>query len=585
MDKKKIMIVDDDPDYVIATQTILKRNAFDCICAYSGRESLERLRKARPDLILLDIMMESDNAGIEVVNQLRDQSQGSAFKDYSKIPILIISSLDDIEGTQIQELLKSGLLPVNDFLRKPVPPDQLLDKIKQLIKALALDEYLTKARKPGEDAMQLHPFYQGKIEVTLKAPVRDFKDFAIWYTPGVAEPCKDINKHPEKVFEHTNKSNFIAVISDGTRVLGLGDIGPEAGLPVMEGKALLYKYLGGVDAFPLCLREKDPDRFIDVVKALEPTFGGINLEDIAQPKCFYILDKLRKEMNIPVWHDDQQGTAAVTLAGLINALKVVGKEIDQVRIAMVGAGAANIATLRMMTAYGFPTQNTVLTDLYGTIYPDRPSFLEHFPYEPIRKLIGSTNGQNLRSDDPEKAKSLAIQGADVLICYSQPGPGIISQEQVESMNQDAIVFACANPIPEIWPWEAKEAGARIIATGRGDFPNQVNNSLGFPAIFRGVLDVWARTITDGMCIAAANSLAQSARKKGLSEDYIIPKMDDWEVYIDEAVACGLQAIKDGVARKELSETELRKSAEAKITLSREKTNMLMKTGLVPIPEK
>ena len=443
-------------------------------------------------------------------------------------------------------------------------------------KKFSIEELLAKAKKPSEDAMRLHPFYQGKLEVIPKCRVKDFSDFAIWYTPGVAAPCRDIAEHPEKVFEHTNKSNFVAVVSDGTRVLGLGDIGPEAAMPVMEGKALLFKYLGGVDAFPICIREKDPDKFCEIVKALEPTFGGINLEDIAQPKCFYILDKLRKEMEIPVWHDDQQGTAAITLAGLINALKVVGKKLDEVKISIIGAGAAGTACLRVMIAAGVPPENVIMCDINGILHPDRTDFDET---DPRYEFCRITNKERRRGGIPE-----AMEGTDVCIAYSKPGPGTIKPEWVAKMAKDAIIFTCANPIPEIWPWEAKEAGARIVATGRADFPNQVNNSLGFPGIFRGVLDVWARTITDDMCIAAAESLAKSAEKKGLREDYIVPRMDEWEVYIDEAVACGMKAIEQGVARIKRTEEELRKMAEEKIKRAREEVHIMMKEGIIKMPE-
>lgn len=438
---------------------------------------------------------------------------------------------------------------------------------------LTVKELLERAAKPGKEAIRLHPFYQGKIEVMLKAPVRSMDDFAIWYTPGVAEPCKGIKEDPEKVFEYTNKANFVAVVSDGTRVLGLGDIGPEAAMPVMEGKALLFKYLGGVDAFPICLREKDPEKFCEIVKALEPTFGGINLEDIAQPKCFYILKKLRSEMQIPVWHDDQQGTATVILAGLINALKIVGKDMKKIKVVLVGAGAANIRTAWVLIEAGLPPENMILCDSKGTLHKGRTDLIEK--YKEKWELCQITNADNVVGGVPE-----ALKGADVCIAASKPGPGTIKPEWIKNMAKDAIVFACANPIPEIWPWEAKEAGAKIVATGRSDFPNQVNNSLGFPAIFRGVLDVWAKTVTDTMCVAAAKSLAKSAEKKGINEDYIIPTMDEWEVYIDEAVACGMQAIKEGVARRKLTEEELRKSAEGKIKRAREEVHLLMREGLI-----
>ncbi len=446
-------------------------------------------------------------------------------------------------------------------------------------KKVNVEELLAKAKKPAADALKLHPFYKGKIEITLKACVRDFRDFAIWYTPGVAAPCKEIKEYPEKVWEHTNKSNFVAVISDGTRVLGLGDIGPEAGLPVMEGKGLLFKYLGGVDAFPLCIKEKDPDKFIEIVKALEPTFGGINLEDISQPKCFYILERLRNEMNIPVWHDDQQGTATVTLAGLINALKVVGKDIKTAKITMIGAGAANIAISRIIMLAGVDPGNLVMVDTKGILNKERTDLNDPKTKEKWH-ICEVSNAEGKKGGIKE-----AMAGADVCIALSKPGPNTIEKDWIKGMNKDAIIFACANPVPEIWPWEAKEAGARIVSTGRSDFPNQVNNSLGFPAIFRGVLDVWAKTVTDEMCVAAAESLAKTAQKRGLREDYIIPDMDDTEAFIDEAVACGLKAVKDGTARRPLSEEELRKSAAEKIKRAQKLVHLAMKNKIIAAPPK
>ncbi|MCJ7664012.1 MAG: NADP-dependent malic enzyme [Desulfobacterales bacterium] len=442
---------------------------------------------------------------------------------------------------------------------------------------LTKEELLAKARKPAEDAMKLHPFYRGKVEVTPKCAIRDVSDFAIWYTPGVAAPCKDIHENPEQVFVHTNKANMVAVVSDGTRVLGLGDIGPEAALPVMEGKAILFKYLGGVDAFPLCLDTKDPDELIKAVLLLQPTFGGVNLEDISQPKCFYILDTLRKKARIPVWHDDQQGTAAVTLAGLINALKIVGKAMDQVRVTMIGAGAANIAITRMLIAAGVTPGNIIMADTKGTLHPGRTELKE--AYKEKWHFCQVTNKDGVVGGVPE-----AMKGADVCISLSKPGPDTIKKAWVEGMAKDAVLFVCANPIPEIWPWEAKEAGARIVATGRSDFPNQVNNSLGFPGIFRGTLDVMATTITDEMCIAAAKELARCAEDIGMNEEYLIPTMDEWEVFPREAAAVGIKAIEQGVARVKLSRDELYEKAARIIKRAREETALLMKEGLIPMPK-
>jgi malate dehydrogenase (oxaloacetate-decarboxylating) len=441
------------------------------------------------------------------------------------------------------------------------------------------EELLAKAEKPAADALRLHPFYRGKVQVLPKCPVRDLGDFAVWYTPGVAAPCRDIRANPERVYEHTNKANSIAVVSDGTRVLGLGDIGPEAGLPVMEGKALLFKYLGGVDAVPLCLRTRDPDELVRTVKLLEPSFGGINLEDIAQPKCFRVLERLRAELDIPVWHDDQQGTATVLLAGLLNALEVVGKDIGRVRIAMVGMGAANVPTYRLLLASGVDPKGVIACDSQGTLHAGR-SDIEQRREELVEKwrICKETNAEGVAGGIAE-----ALRGADVCIAFSAPGPGIIQPEWVKAMASDAIVFACANPTPEIWPWEAKEAGARIVATGRSDFPNQLNNSLGFPGIFRGILDVRARTVTDEIAIAAARELASYARERGIRDDDILPRMDEWEVFPRVAVATALKAQEQGVARLSPSREQLYAAATQKIRAARDATQCLMREGLIPPP--
>jgi malate dehydrogenase (oxaloacetate-decarboxylating) len=438
-----------------------------------------------------------------------------------------------------------------------------------------VDALLTKAQKPSADAMTLHPFYRGKIETVLKCVVRDFNDFAIWYTPGVAAPCKAIHADPELVYEYTNKWNTIAVVSDGTRVLGLGDIGPKAGLPVMEGKALLYKYLGGVDAVPIMVDTKDPDKIIETVMMLQPSFGGINLEDISQPKCFRILDTLREKAEIPVWHDDQQGTALVTLAGLINALKVVNKKMEDARIVFVGSGASNVACSRLIFGWGADPANCIMVDSKGTLGPHRKDLaLRRHEFVDKWRLCQITNGDLIEGGIPE-----AMEGADVVIALSRPGPGVILPEWVERMNSNAIVFACANPVPEIWPWEAKAAGARIVATGRSDFPNQVNNSLGFPGIFRGALDVRAKTITDEMCFAAAEALANHIGDN-LDEDHILPTMDDWDIFPREAAAVGMKAQEQGVARLSKSYDELYAHASEMIGRSRRLTQFMMEEGFI-----
>jgi malate dehydrogenase (oxaloacetate-decarboxylating) len=435
------------------------------------------------------------------------------------------------------------------------------------------EESLRKAFLPAQLALKYHPFYRGKIEIVPKCPIRSFDDFAIWYTPGVAEACETIKARPEAVFENTNKWNTVAIVTDGTRVLGLGDIGPEAGLPVMEGKALLYKYLGGVDAFPICLGTKKAEEIVQAVKWIQPSFGGINLEDIAQPKCFEVLDALQGQLDIPVWHDDQQGTGTVVLAGFMNALKVVGKKIAEVKISMIGAGAANVALARLLISAGAKPGNIVLVDSKGTLNRNRRDLENASPKKWQLSQITNSEGR-------EGGMQVALEGADACIAMSRPGPNVVAKDLVSKMSDHAIVFACANPIPEIWPWEAEEAGASVIATGRSDFPNQLNNSLGFPGIFRGTIDVRARTITDEMCLTAATELAKLAEERGLSEKYIIPTMDDWEVFPREATAVAMKAIEQGVARISRTRDELHASARSIIKRAREQAKYLMRSGFI-----
>ena len=437
-------------------------------------------------------------------------------------------------------------------------------------------ELLCKAEQPAKDSLRLHEFYRGVYEIVPKACIRSFDDFAIWYTPGVAATCKDIQANPEKVLRATNKWNTVAVVTDGTRILGLGNIGPEAGLPVMEGKALLFKYLGGVDAVPIGLDCHKADEIVTAVKWLQPSFSGVNLEDIEKPKCFDILDRLRVEARIPVWHDDQQGTAAVTVAGWINALKIVGKKREQARIALIGAGASNINICRMMITAGADPLKICLVDTKGILNKSRTDVRET---EPTKwHLAQVTNGEQRSGGIAE-----AMEGADVCVALSSPGPGKIKPEWVRKMAKDAIVFSCANPIPEIWPWEAKDAGARIVATGRSDFPNQVNNSLGFPGIFRGTLDVMATTITDEMCIAAAEELARTQADKGMDEEHLIPTMDDWEVFPREAVAVGLKAIEQGIARRKADHDTLFAEAATIIRRARKQVQVLQEKGVIRRP--
>ncbi len=438
-----------------------------------------------------------------------------------------------------------------------------------------VEELLAKAKKPSADAMEMHPFYRGKIETALKCCIRDINDFAIWYTPGVAAPCRDIAANPDRVYDHTSKWNSVAVISDGTRVLGLGDIGPKAALPVMEGKVLLYKYLGGVDGFPICLDTKDPDKFIETVLLLQPSFGGVNLEDIAQPKCFRILDTLRAEAEIPIWHDDQQGTATVILAGIMNALQVVGKKKEEVRLVFIGSGASNVACSRLLFTWGVDLAKTMMVDSQGILGQHRQDlYLRRHEYVDKWRLCQTTNVEGRMGGIAD-----ALRGADAVIALSQPGPGVILPDWVRTMAKDAIVFACANPVPEIWPWEALEAGAAIVATGRSDFANQVNNSLGFPGIFRGALDVRASTITDEMCLAAAQALAGQVGDK-LHASHILPTMDDWRVFAHEAAAVGSKAIEQGVARLNLSYDELLDHALKMIRRSQDLTRTMMEQEFI-----
>ena len=419
-------------------------------------------------------------------------------------------------------------------------------------------EPLSTVKNPEEKALRWHSLYKGKIEIGLKAPVRSYNDFAIWYTPGVAEPSMAIRNSREHVYDYTNKGNFVAIVTDGTRVLGLGDVGAEAALPVMEGKAMLFKYLGGVDAFPVCLATKDADEIITVVKEIAPSFGGVNLEDIESPKCYYILERLKEELNMPVWHDDQQGTALVILAGLMNALKVVGKNLSDVTIALIGAGAANMNVARYVGMAGAKYGNMIMVDSRGILNLDRKDVKsDKNKWEMCEKTNKEGRSGGIRE---------AMRDTDVCIALSTPGPGVIKKEWVADMADNAIVFACANPMPEIMPWEAKEGGARIVATGRSDFENQVNNSLGFPAVFRGALDVRATCITDEMCIAAADAIASYAEEKGISEDYIIPKMEEREMYVREAVAVGMKAIEQGVAEKKMSAGVLEEEVRKRILL-------------------
>ena len=386
----------------------------------------------------------------------------------------------------------------------------------------------------GKVALEKHKEWKGKIEISLRAAVDNDEALSIAYTPGVAAPCLEIQKDVDKSYEYTRRWNTVAVVTDGTAVLGLGDIGPEAGMPVMEGKCALFKGFGDVDAIPLCVRSKDVDDIVKTVELLAGSFGGVNLEDISAPRCFEIEKKLKEVCDIPIFHDDQHGTAVITLAGLMNALKVVGKKIEDVKIVTSGAGAAGIAIIKLLMAMGL--RNVIMTDRKGAIYEGRDGL------NPIKEEMAKITNFD------HEAGSLAdvIKGADVFIGVS--APGTLTQDMVRSMAKDPIVFACANPTPEIFPDEAKAAGAAVVSTGRSDFPNQVNNVLCFPGIFRGALDVRASDINDEMKIAAARAIAGLVSDEELSADYILPKAFDPRVKDAVAKATAQAAIDSGVAR-------------------------------------
>ena len=386
----------------------------------------------------------------------------------------------------------------------------------------------------GKVALEKHKEWKGKIVISLRAAVDNDEALSIAYTPGVAAPCLEIQKDVDKSYEYTRRWNTVAVVTDGTAVLGLGDIGPEAGMPVMEGKCALFKGFGDVDAIPLCVRSKDVDDIVKTVELLAGSFGGVNLEDISAPRCFEIEKKLKEVCDIPIFHDDQHGTAVITLAGLMNALKVVGKKIEDVKIVTSGAGAAGIAIIKLLMAMGL--RNVIMTDRKGAIYEGRDGL------NPIKEEMAKITNYD------HEAGSLAdvIKGADVFIGVS--APGTLTQDMVRSMAKDPIVFACANPTPEIFPDEAKAAGAAVVSTGRSDFPNQVNNVLCFPGIFRGALDVRASDINDAMKIAAARAIASLVSDEELSADYILPKAFDPRVKDAVAKATAQAAIDSGVAR-------------------------------------
>ncbi|MGI6142404.1 MAG: NAD(P)-dependent malic enzyme [bacterium] len=394
-----------------------------------------------------------------------------------------------------------------------------------------------------EKALALHRERRGKVEVVSKVPLRDAGDLSLAYTPGVAEPCKEIHADRARVFEYTARGNMVAVITDGTAVLGLGNIGPEAALPVMEGKAVLFKYFAGVDAFPIALATTDVDKIVETVALLEPSFGGINLEDIAAPACFEIERRLKERLSIPVFHDDQHGTAVVTLAALINGSRVVGKELQDLLVVINGAGAAGVAIAKILLGVG--VRDIILCDRAGIIYQGRPEGMNSAKEE----LAQITNKEGRRG-----SLAAALAGADVFIGVS--APGVVTGEMVQSMNKDPMIFAMANPVPEIYPEEARAAGAKVIGTGRSDFPNQINNVLAFPGILRGALDARARDINEEMKIAAAEAIAGLIPAAELKADYIIPGAFDERVAPAVAAAVAKAALESGVARVEVDPEEV-----------------------------
>lgn len=432
-------------------------------------------------------------------------------------------------------------------------------------------------------ALETHRFYRGKIQILPRAPLPGFQWFNAWYTPGVSAVSKGIRDAADESFELSWRGNVVAVVSDSTRVLGDGDVSPPGGLGVMEGKAFLMKMLGGVDAVPICMDSRnaagqhDPEVIIDFVRRLAPSFGAVNLEDISQPNCFRVLDALREHCDIPVWHDDAQGTGCVTLAGLLNALKVAGKELARCRIVFYGAGASNTTIARLILQAGADPARVAMFDSRGGLHQGRADIAADKRFYRKWEICQATNPGRI-NDVAE-----ALKGADVLIALSRPGPDVIKPEWVRGMAKNAIVFACANPVPEIYPYAAKAAGALVVATGRGDFPNQVNNSLGFPGILKGALLVRAKKITDAMAIAAAQTIASFAERQGLAPDHVMPLMTDEAVFSETAADVARQAVAEGVARRALSPAQVLERARKDIADAQAALELLMTSGLIPPP--
>jgi len=464
--------------------------------------------------------------------------------------------------------------------------DMSLAKLNDLFPADFTEEQKAKAKTVflKELAYSAHKFYGGKIITMPKAGIYGFNWFNVWYTPGVSKISTTIRDNNDTSFDLTNRGNLVAVVSDSTRVLGDGDCTPSGGLGVMEGKAFLMKYLGGVDGIALCVnsyndkKQHDADKIIEFVKMLEPSVGAVNLEDISQPNCYKVLDTLREACNIPVWHDDAQGTGCVTLAGLINALKIVGKKIGEAKMVFLGAGASNTTIARLILMAGGKGENMIMFDTKSALHRQRKDIESDKAFYRKWELCQATNPKCINTMEE------AIKGADVLIALSKPGPETVKKEWIKAMGSKPIVFACANPVPEIYPYAAKEAGAYIVATGRGDFPNQVNNSMGFPGILKGALIARARKITDEMAIAAAHSLAKFAEKKGINPDYIMPTMDETDVFAVEAADVAMQAAKNGVARLTVTWQQAHDKALADIKEARAAIELLQKNNFIKPPD-
>jgi malate dehydrogenase (oxaloacetate-decarboxylating) len=484
-----------------------------------------------------------------------------------KYPLFLKVILNHLQGADMKEL-KPDLSNLGEVFRQYLPEHKV---------AAAQTDFLKKISK------LMHAFYKGKMQTLPKAGIYGFNWFNVWYTPGVSKVSTTIRDDQNASFSLSNRGNLVAVVSDSTRVLGDGDCSPTGGLGVMEGKAMLMKYLGACDAIALCVNNRDeqgnPDaqKLIDFVKMLEPSVGAVNLEDISQPNCYRVLDELRESCKIPVWHDDAQGTACVTLAGVINSLKLTNRKIDNCSCVLFGAGASNSTIASFLIQEGLDPSRMVMFDSKGALHSDRLDIRDNLGKYKQWALAQQTNPHHYNTMEE------AMKQADLLIALSTPGPGTIKPEWIRLMAADSIVFSCANPVPEIYPYEAHQAGARIVATGRGDFPNQVNNSVGFPGILKGALMVRSSKISDGMAIAAAHSLADFARQRGINFQNIVPTMNETEVFAHVAADVSIQAISEGHAAIQMSREEVFNEVLKQINATRALCNQMMHDGHIQAP--